>query len=51
MAFFSVNPMYCCWSGTGRKPLSKKKSPLSGFTRRSVATSGEEGRKEREEHY
>ena len=23
IAFFSVMPMYCCWSGTGRKLLSK----------------------------
>jgi hypothetical protein len=39
MAFFSVMPMYCCCRGTGRKLLSKKKRPLSGFTRKKVATS------------
>jgi len=43
MAFFSVTPMYCCCSGTGRKELSKKKRPLSGRTRSSVATSSKLG--------
>jgi hypothetical protein len=39
MAFFSVMPMYCCCSGTGRYELSKKKRPRSGSTLRNVATS------------
>mmetsp|Transcript_9399 Transcript_9399/g.30027 ORF Transcript_9399/g.30027 Transcript_9399/m.30027 type:complete len:239 (-) Transcript_9399:224-940(-) len=43
MAFFSATPMYCCWSGTGRKELSKKKRPLAGSTRRSAATSAKLG--------
>ena len=38
-AFFSVMPTYCCWSGQGRKELSKWNRPEAGLTRRKAATS------------